>query len=141
MRALLFAIVLVVVIAVVGFGWRPGVAPSGTLVPTESETPVGTTGRIDIEKARERGAQAGEKAAEVAAAIQETVTEAGITSKVTAKMALDDLVKARNVGVSTEGATVTLTGRVSSNTERERAVRLAQETDGVARVIDRLEVK
>jgi osmotically-inducible protein OsmY len=36
---------------------------------------------------------------------------------------------------------VTLTGIVGSNAERDRAVRLAAETDGVTKVVDKLEVK
>lgn len=131
MRALLLMVVLALAVAVFGFGWRPAL-PAGV---SSSST------QIDVSKARERGAELGEKAAEVATQIQDSVAEAGITSKVKAKMALDDLVKARNVGVSTKGTVVTLTGRVGSKAERERATRLAEETDGVTRVVDRLDVE
>ena len=57
------------------------------------------------------------------------VHDASITSKIVAKMALDDLVKARTIDVTTDGPIVTLSGRVHSQTERERALRLARETD------------
>jgi hypothetical protein len=83
---------------------------------------IGTAGDIDTQKARERGAELGEKAA-------------------VAKMALDDVVKARTIDVDTDGATVTLTGRVHSAAERDRAVALARETEGVTRVVDRLRVE
>jgi osmotically-inducible protein OsmY len=43
--------------------------------------------------------------------------------------------------VDTAGSVVTLSGVVQSADERERAVRLARETEGVTQVIDRLEVK
>jgi osmotically-inducible protein OsmY len=56
-------------------------------------------------------------------------------------MALDDHVKARTINVDTVGSVVTLTGIVGSNLERERAVRLASETDGVTKVVDKLELK
>jgi hyperosmotically inducible protein len=55
-------------------------------------------------------------------------------------MALDDLVKASTISVETTGSVVTLTGRVGSAAERDRAVRLAQETDGVTKVVDKLQI-
>src|SRR5437870_11405103 len=90
----------------------------------------GAPGRIDTEKARERGAELGEKAAEATAKIQDTVGEAAITTKIKAKMALDDSVKARSIDVSTNGSEVTLGGTVRSAAERQRAVTLARETAG-----------
>jgi osmotically-inducible protein OsmY len=56
-------------------------------------------------------------------------------------MVLDDLVKARSIDVTTTGTTVTLSGTVHSEPERQRAVSLAKETEGVTRVIDQLEVR
>jgi osmotically-inducible protein OsmY len=50
-------------------------------------------------------------------------------------------VKALNIDVDTDGSIVTLTGRVKSAAERERAMRLARETDGVSSVVDRLAVE
>ena len=55
-------------------------------------------------------------------------------------MALDDYVKARNISVDTDGTVVTLTGTVQSAQERERALRLAKETEGVTQVVDKLQV-
>jgi osmotically-inducible protein OsmY len=55
-------------------------------------------------------------------------------------MALDDFVKARAIDVDTTGSVVTLSGKVQSESERERAVRLARETVGVTNVVDRLQV-
>jgi hyperosmotically inducible periplasmic protein len=140
MAKALLVLVLLCAIAVIGFGWRPGTRPALVGVDTV-DTPVGTTGRIDVDRARERGADVGEKAAEIAIDIQETVAEASVTSKVKAKMALDDVVRATAINVTTQGTTVTLTGNVRSEDERQRAVRLAQDTDGVSRVIDRLAIR
>jgi osmotically-inducible protein OsmY len=53
-------------------------------------------------------------------------------------MALDDLVKARDINVTTHGTTVTLSGTVDSKTEHDRALSLANETAGVTKVIDDL---
>ena len=81
-----------------------------------------------------------EKAGEAASKVGSAVAEGTITSKIKAKMALDDHVKARTISVETTGSVVTLTGRVGSKSERDRAVRLAQETDGVTKVVDKLQV-
>ena len=72
---------------------------------------------------------------------EEAVTAAALTSKITAKMALDDVVKAADIDVDTDGSVVTLTGDVGSAGERRRAVRIATETDGVTKVVDRLRVR
>ena len=65
----------------------------------------------------------------------------GVTAKIKSKMALDDHVKARSISVETAGSVVTLTGIVDSSEERDRALRLAKDTDGVTRVVDKLEIK
>lgn len=95
--------------------------------------------------ARERGEElagaATEKAKEAAGKLGEAVSEGGLTAKILSKMALDDLVKARNIAVHTSGSVVTLSGTVASDAERERAVRLAKETAGVTEVVDKLETR
>jgi osmotically-inducible protein OsmY len=55
-------------------------------------------------------------------------------------MALDDLVQARAIDVSTTGQVVTLSGTVRSAAEHDRAVQLARDTAGVKQVVDRLTV-
>ena len=42
---------------------------------------------------------------------------------------------------SQTGSVVTLTGTVGSSAERDRAGRLAKETDGITKVVDKLEVR
>jgi len=113
--------------------WRPFSEPA-----THS---VGTTGTIDAQKARERGAELGEKAADAANKVGESVAEAATTTKIKAKMALDDTVKSRSIDVTTNGSTVTLKGTVRTPAERTRAVALARETSGVTQVVDRLVVQ
>jgi osmotically-inducible protein OsmY len=102
---------------------------------------VGSSGTVNAATARARGAELGEKAANAAADMKQTLTEASLTAKIKAKMALDDSVKARTIDVTTSGSTVTLTGKVNSPPERERAVSLARETDGITAVVDRLEIR
>ena len=100
---------------------------------------------LDADAARQRGAElskdAAQKAGEAATKIEQAVGEGALTAKIKSKMALDDHVKARAIDVDTVGTVVTLSGVVQSDDERERALRLARETAGVTKVIDRLEVK
>ena len=102
---------------------------------------VATTGKVDVNVARERGAEVGEKVAVAAEKMKETAAEAALTSKIKAKMVLDDYVKARAIDVTTNGSTVTVSGTVSSVSEHDRALRLARETAGVTQVIDHLTVE
>lgn len=146
MRMLIRFILIVVVVVGLGalaLGWWAG-SSMGRRVTTD-ERPIGTAGSQEADRARERareiGADAGERAAVAGARAKEELTEAGITARIKAKMALDDLVKARTIDVTTEGSTVTLAGTVGSDAERERAERLARETEGVAVVTNRLEVR
>jgi BON domain-containing protein len=141
MRSLIRAVLVIALIAIVamflfgywtGSSWRPGTG--------EKPAPVATTGTIDTQKARETGAEIGEKAAVAMGKVKETVSEAQVTTKIKAKMALDDLVKARAIDVSTTDTTVTLSGTVSSQAEHDRAVALARETNGVTRVVDALRI-
>ena len=107
-----------------------------TSLPSRVDVDAGNA-RRDVSDAVKTGA---ERAGEVAATVETAVTEGALTTKIKAKMALDDLVKARTINVETTGSVVTLTGSVSSTAERDRAVRLAQETDGITKVIDKLQI-
>ena len=137
LRGLFRLIVLVAVIFVVGsyLGWWSG----GGWIRDHVGRPV-TGGHIDTSKAKEVGAEVGRRAVD-AAAKAETAIEAGsLTAKIKAKMALDDRVHAAAIDVDTKDGVVTLSGEVSSETERQRAVLLARETDGVKSVVDNLKV-
>jgi hyperosmotically inducible periplasmic protein len=99
---------------------------------------VGTAGSIDAQKARDRGAELGEKAALAAEKVKAAAGDAATTTKIKAKMALDEIVKARAIDVSSNGPTVTVSGTVHSRTEHDRALLLARETAGVTAVVDHL---
>lgn len=139
MRSLLL-VVVVVVVAVVGFNyWNRGTFPgSARVAPAPA---AGTTATVDVNAARERGAEVGEKVAVAASKIQHSTREAALTSKIKAKMMLDDNIKSRGIDVTTEGSTVTVSGAVHSKDERERALRLVRETAGVTQVVDHLRVE
>ena len=102
------------------------------------ESPVDASGPVDTSKARDLGAKVGEATAKAANEVADAIAPAAVTAKIKSKMALDDLVKARNIDVDTNGTVVTLTGVVGSEAERKRAVELANETEGVTSVIDKL---
>lgn len=116
--------------------WQPEWLPAS---PTAANT---RGGSIDAEAAKERARDAGrtigEKAKEAAHQLDEALSDGALTAKIKSKMTLDDTVNARTINVSTSDRVVTLTGTVASARERERAVALAKETNGVTRVEDKL---
>ena len=99
---------------------------------------------LDPHTAKERAARLANRAtataSDAASKVGDTLHEQTLTAKIKSKMALDDHVKARAINVDTAGSVVTLTGVVASADERQRAVRLAGDTEGVTRVVDRLQV-
>jgi len=139
-RALLrLVIVLVLVVAAGAFflGWWGSNRTDRVADPGPA---VGTAGRVDTQKAKEVGAEVGAKTAEAANRAGTLLNEGALTAKIKSKMALDDLVRARSIDVTTSGQVVTLSGTVSSEAERSRAVQLARETAGVTQVVDRLSI-
>ncbi|HEY6359997.1 MAG TPA: BON domain-containing protein [Vicinamibacterales bacterium] len=109
------------------------------------DRPIGTTGArdtsVDTSRARETGAEIGEKVAVGVNAAERAAVNAAVTAKIKSKMALDDTVKAVAIDVDTDGTVVTLSGRVVSAAEHQRAVQLARETEGVTSVVDKLVVR
>jgi hyperosmotically inducible protein len=137
MGALLRAVLVIAVLAFAAFFllgyWTGGGSTSSDVV--------GTGGVIDTDRARQRGAELGERAASATAQMRETAGEVSLTTKIKAKMALDDVVKARAIDVTTDNGIVTLSGTVTSHAERDRAMALARETEGVVRVVDKIRVE
>lgn len=97
--------------------------------------------QIAKQQAARLAAQAAARAGDAASLVGDTVSDSALTAKIKSKMVLDDEVKARGIDVDTSDAVVTLTGVVGSTDERNRAVRLARETKGVTKVIDKLRVR
>lgn len=88
------------------------------------------------------GAQTtGERVRATADRAQAQMGDAWITTKIQAQYFLDADVKARNIDVTTANAIVTLTGIVHSDRERQQAVSIARNTDGVKNVVDKLTVR
>jgi osmotically-inducible protein OsmY len=141
MRTLIRAVLILIVVVGLGFlvlGYWAGSSWTGR---DRSSHTSGTSGAINTEKAREKGAEIGEKSAIAAEKMKSGLEEAALTGKIKAKMALDDEVRSRSIDVTTDAGVVTLSGTVRSQAERERAVRLSRETEGVTRVVDHLTVR
>jgi hyperosmotically inducible protein len=141
LRALVKLVLIVVLLVAAGaffFGYRWADGDAGTV-----DRPVGTSGVADDvnrDRARETGAAVGETVAEGANQAQRAMADASLTTKIKAKMALDDSIEALDIDIDTNGSTVTLSGTVDTEAERDRALQLARETEGVTSVIDRLRV-
>ena len=131
---LLIAVVLIVVVGAFVMGYLSNRTGRAASLPTRAETETSDT----VARARESAAQIGEKAGEAANTVGATLEEAALTTKIKAKMALDDMVKARSIDVTTRNTTVTLSGIVGSRAEHDRAMALARETDGVTDVVDNM---
>jgi len=99
---------------------------------------IATTGNAAAEKAKVAGAQLSEKTAAAAKEAKKYIGDGSLTAKIKAKMALDDRVKALDLNVDTTNGVVTVNGHVRTAAERERAIQLAQETEGVKQVVDRI---
>jgi hypothetical protein len=141
-RALLkLALLVLIVVAVGAYALGYWTVGRGRGARVDDQRTVGTSGRIDVDRAREAGAAIGEKTAVAADRAKAVLDDAALTTKIKSKMALDDTVQARRIDVSTDHAVVTLSGTVASQAERQRAVQLARETAGVKSVTDHLEVR
>jgi hyperosmotically inducible protein len=137
-RALFKLIVLLFVVVVAGgffLGWWDG--RSGQA----ERDAVATAGRAGAERARDVAAQVGEKTAQAAKTAGEALSDGSLTAKIKAKMALDDTVKALDLNIDTVDGVVTVRGKVRTSAERERALALARETNGVRRVVDQVKVE
>ena len=136
LRTLLIVIVVVAIAAFfIGYRWsdRGGATEPGA---------VGTRGNpVDVDSARGTGAEIGERVAEGVNEGRALAADAALTAKIKSKMALDDTIEAAAIDVDTTGGVVTLTGTVASDAQRQRAMHLARETDGVTSVVDRLSVR
>lgn len=133
-RALFRLVILLIVLVAVG-GFFLGWWGAGVTLPNRDT--VGTAGQT-AERARQAGHEISQKTAEAAKTAQEALSDGALTAKIKAKMALDDSVKALDLNVDTANAVVTVTGKVRTRAERERALALARETDGVRQVVDRI---
>jgi hyperosmotically inducible protein len=84
--------------------------------------------------------EAGRDIKDVAREGTDAVSDAGITAAVKTKFLADTRVGGLKIDVDTTDGVVTLTGKVNAAQERDDALRIARETSGVKRVVDKLTV-
>ena len=82
-----------------------------------------------------------QKAAQIGTAIAETTADARITGAIKARLLSEPGISSMGIDVNTTGGIVTLAGSVGSHEEVAKAMRIALETDGVAKVISTLQVR
>jgi hyperosmotically inducible protein len=82
----------------------------------------------------------GDAAAATAGRVGDVASDAMITSSLKTKFLADPDVAALKIDVDTTNGIVTLTGNVKTAAERDEALRIARETEGVKSVVDRLKV-
>ncbi len=71
----------------------------------------------------------------------EKIDETWITAKIAGKINADDALEHVDVDVKVKKNVVTITGDVPSVALRDRILRIARETDGVVKVIDRMTLR
>ena len=70
-----------------------------------------------------------------------TIDDSVITTKIKSSILADSSIKGSDISVDTKNGEVTLTGSVKNQTQMDRAQKLAQNTDGVKGVSNKLAVK
>jgi hyperosmotically inducible protein len=141
---LLLIVLIVVAAASFFFGYRWGAPDTTADVDVHRPAPaVGTTGTAadERQRAREVGAEIGEKVAAGANSAERALANGQLTAKIKSKMALDDTVSAAAIDIDSNNGVVTLSGTVGSAAEKQRALQLARETEGVSSVVDRLMIR
>jgi hyperosmotically inducible protein len=90
--------------------------------------------------AKNTGTAVGEGTKEAAEQVGQAATDASITAAVKMKMADDPLVGAFDIDVDTKDGRVTLTGKVKSQAEADKAVAIARSVEGVKSVSSNLAI-
>ncbi len=90
------------------------------------------------DRAKDKADAKADKAGDTLDRLDREISDAWITTKVQSKYYLEPDVKGLQIDVTTNGGVVTLTGKVGSAAERQKALSLAKSTDGVKQVIHKL---
>ena len=136
-----FVMVTVLVLVVVAMGtYVLGYWSFNPVTVGSSRNVAPVAGPASTSTARDRMDQLDAQAGKAAQKVSDFVSDAGLTAKIKSKMALDEIVRARTIDVSTTDGVVTLAGTVRSVAERDQALRLARDTKGIKQVVDRLSV-
>lgn len=91
-----------------------------------------------VEKTQDGAITAYQTAHKAGAAAERAVDDAAILTKIKARLLADPSTSSRAINVDVDKGIVTMTGQVQGDEEAKTAVRLAQQTAGVTRVVSRL---
>jgi len=94
--------------------------------------------REATEKAKELGREAETRAGEAVDRTGAVMTDAAVTSAVKTKFLADTAVSGFKIDVDTRDGIVTLSGRVPTKAEADRAVAIARDTSGARSVVNNL---
>jgi osmotically-inducible protein OsmY len=111
---------------------------SGVIVVDKIEVKPPLASRSDYTEDMARTTR--EKAKVLGDKVGTKLEDAWLYTKIMAKLVSDSNTPARRINVDVENSVVTLRGDVDSPAVRDEAERIARETDGVKRVINRLKV-
>jgi hyperosmotically inducible protein len=95
---------------------------------------------VAAEKSKEAADTAADKTKEAASKSANAVSDTWVTTKVKSKFVGDKGLKGSNIDVSTTGGIVTLTGTVTTEVQKKRAITLAKGIKGVKDVEDKTTV-
>jgi hyperosmotically inducible periplasmic protein len=98
---------------------------------------LGIVGMISLGCSRE----ASQVQAEETRTVPDVVSDAATTASVKIALAFERGVKATDINVDTDRGTVTLNGAVGSEAERQLAVKVAEDVEGVKDVVNRIHVR
>ena len=105
-------------------------------IASQTDGVVSVVDNLTVSETTAAGPTTGTPATETTSAFSDGMLTASIKTKLLA----DPTVGGLKINVDTENAVVTLTGNVKSQAEKDTAVRLAKETDGVKDVNDQLTI-
>jgi hyperosmotically inducible protein len=98
----------------------------------------GEVAREGLREAGELAREAGQVAREGTKEAGQMLAQGGLTAKVKTALLADEAVPGTRIDVDTQGAVVTLSGRLETQAQIDRAVAIAAGIDGVERVENRL---
>lgn len=92
------------------------------------------------EDLREVGEEVSVETEKLGEELEPLVEDAELTARVKARLTAHPDINPLHIDVTTVDATVTLTGKVPSEGDRDAALEIARNTEGVAEVVDSLEI-
>jgi osmotically-inducible protein OsmY len=95
---------------------------------------------VAAEKTKEGAEVAADKTKDAASKSAAAVSDTWITTKVKSKMVGDKALKGTDIDVSTDAGIVTLTGKVTTESQRKHAISVAKGTKGTKDVVDKLTI-